>query len=84
MVEVGLQDMETYVSCRQNNVAQYIVTRTIIDLCLAAKRRPGPRGTMWCWEQEGLNLEMMQTASQETDRTEGGEETDGTEIATDD
>ena len=43
MAEVGLQEVETYVSRHQNTVAQYIVTRPIMDLCLAAKRSPGPR-----------------------------------------
>ena len=46
MAEVGLQDMETYVSGSQNTVAQYIATRPIMDLCLAAERRPGPRVEM--------------------------------------
>ena len=41
MEEAGLKEVETYVSCRQNTVAQFIVTRTIMDLCLAAERRPG-------------------------------------------
>ena len=40
MAEAGLQELETYVSCFQNTVAQYIVTRPIMDLCLAAKQRP--------------------------------------------
>ena len=46
MAEVGLQEVETYVSRRQNTVAKYIATRPIIDLCLMAKRRPGPRLAM--------------------------------------
>ena len=41
--ESGLQEMETYVSDHQNTVAQYIATRPIMGLCLAAKQRPGPR-----------------------------------------
>ena len=36
MAEAGLQEMETYVSGLQNTVAQYIATRPIMDLCLAA------------------------------------------------
>ena len=36
MLEAGLQEVETYVSRRQNTVAQFIVTRLIMDLCLAA------------------------------------------------
>ena len=43
MVEVGLQEVETYVACRHNTVAQYIATRTIMDLCMAAEWRPGKR-----------------------------------------
>ena len=51
-----------------------------MDLCLAAKRRPGPR---W-WEQEDLDLEGMQKADREAENLEGKEETDGTETATED
>ena len=47
MVEAGLQEVETYVSCCQNIVAPYIATRYIVDLCLAEKWRPGPRVAMW-------------------------------------
>ena len=46
MAEVGLQEVETYFSCRQNTVEKYIVTRPIMDLCLVANRRPGPRMEM--------------------------------------
>ena len=46
MAGAGLQEVETYVSRRQNTEAQYIVTRPIMDLCLEAKRRPGLRVTM--------------------------------------
>ena len=34
MDEVGLQEVETYVSCRQNTVSQFIDTSPIMDLCL--------------------------------------------------
>ena len=46
MADAGLQEVETYVSCRQNTLGQYIATRPIVDLFLAAKRRPGPRVEM--------------------------------------
>ena len=46
MAEAGFQEMETYLSVGQNTVAQYIATIPIMDLCLAAKRRPGPRVEM--------------------------------------
>ena len=84
MADTGLQEVDTYVSLHQNTVAQYIATRPIMDLCLAAKRRPGPRVAIWWWEQEGLYLEGMRTAEQEAERTGGEEETDGTETDTGD
>ena len=59
IVYVGLQEPETYVYLQQNTVAQCIATKPIMDLCLAAKRRPGPRVAMRWWEQEGLDLEGM-------------------------
>ena len=84
MAEAGLQEVDNYVSCRQNTVAQYIATRPIIDLCLEAKQRPGPRVKIRWWEHEGLDLEGMRTAAREAEQTEGEEDTDGTETATED
>ena len=63
MAEAGFQEVETYVYRRQNTVEKYIATRPIVDLCLAAKQRPGPRVTTLWWEQEGLDLEGMWTAA---------------------
>ena len=63
MEDAGLQKVDTYVSCRQNTLDEYIATMTIIDLCLVEKQRPGPRVTMRWWEQEGLYLEGMQAAA---------------------
>ena len=57
MAEAGLQKLYTYVSLYQNNVAQYIATRPIVDLCLATKRRPGPIVAMPWWEKEVMDLE---------------------------
>ena len=63
MAKAGLQEVETYVSCLQNTVVQYIATKPIMELCLAVKRRPGTRVEMRWWEQEGLDLEGMRTAA---------------------
>ena len=41
MAEEGLQEVEIYVSRRQNTAAQFIATRPIMYLFLAAARRPG-------------------------------------------
>ena len=82
MAEAGFQEVETYISRRQKTVAQYISTKTIMDLCIAEKRRPGPRLAMRWWEQEGMDLEGMRTTASEADYMEGEEYTDGTETAT--
>ena len=85
MDDMGLQEVDTYISFCQNTVVQYISNSPIIDLCLAEKRRLGPIVSMWWWEQEGLDLEGMRIESHEAERTEGDEEeTDGKETTTDD
>ena len=68
MAEPGLQEVETYSSRLHNTVTQFIVTRPIMDLCLAAERRPGSRVAKWWWEQDGLYLEGMRTSDQEAER----------------
>ena len=56
MTEAGLQDMETYLSRQQNTVAQYIATRPIVELRLAAEICPGTRVSKQWWENEGLEF----------------------------
>ena len=84
MAEAGLNEVETYISRRQNTVAQYIATRPIMDLRLAVKCRPGPRVAMRWREQEGMHLERIKIASQEAERMEGEGDTYRTETATED
>ena len=79
MEEEILMEMETYFSRFQNTAAQFIATRTIINLCLAADQRPGSRVVKRCWDQYGLDLKGMQTAAQEAKWTNRGEEMDRTE-----
>ena len=71
MAGVGLLEVETYVSRRQNSVAQFIAARTIRDLCLEAERRLGSRLSKRWWEKDGLELEGIQTVYQEVERKEG-------------
>ena len=59
MVEAGFQEVETYVFLRQNTVAQFIATRTIIDLCLDMEWRPGSRVTNWWWDKYRFDVEGM-------------------------
>ena len=77
MAEAGLQEVETYVYLRQNTVAQYIVTRPIMELCLAENCRLGPRVDMLWWKQEGLDLEGIRMAAREAEQTEGGRKRTG-------
>ena len=58
-------------------------TRPIMDLCLAAERRPGPKISKRWWEQDRLDVNGMRTAAREAERTEGEEEMDGTKTETD-
>ena len=36
---VGMEEVEMYVLCLENNAAQYITAQPIMELCLATKRR---------------------------------------------
>ena len=79
IAEAGLQEVETYVSLRQNTDTQFISNMTIMDLCLAAEQRPGPWVSTRCWEQDGVDVEGMRMADREAGRTEGGEKMYGEE-----
>ena len=83
MADVGLQEVETYVSLHQNTVTKFITIRHIMDLCLAAEQRPGSRVTKQRWDKDGLDVEGMRMAAWEAERMEGGEETDRTNTETD-
>ena len=41
LVIAGLDEIGVYITRSHNTVVQYIVTCTIMELCLAEKRRPG-------------------------------------------
>ena len=65
MAEAGMKEVETYVSCRQNTMAQYIATRPIMDLCMVEKRWPVPRVTMRWWGQKGVDFKGMRATAWE-------------------
>ena len=46
---VRMEEVETYVLCRQNTVAQYISTWMILELYLVAERYPGERFSLRWW-----------------------------------
>ena len=66
--------MEEYVRRRQNMVAQYIATRSLLDLCEGSDRAPGTQVQMWWWEQEGIGLAGEREAAAVVEEEDGGEE----------
>ena len=48
--------MEAYARQRQNMVAHYIATQSLLDLCEGLERDPGAQVGMQWWEQEGIDL----------------------------
>ena len=73
MAEAGFKEIGTYITRRQNMVAQYIATRPIMELCERSAGRPGRRVFRRWWEQDGLYLEggeKREAAAVELDRQE--------------
>ena len=60
----------------KNTIDQYIVTHTILDMCLEAYRKPGEREDKRWWEQGELDLEGAREATQlvEVEERKGGSE----------
>ena len=74
MAEAGFEGIGTYITRRQNMVAQYIATWPIMDLCERSAWRPGARVSWRWWDQDGLNLEGAKK------RAEVAAESDGEEM----
>ena len=80
MEEEGFEEIGTYVTRRQNTVAQYIATRLIMKLCERSAWRPGVWVYRWWWDQDGLDLEgAKERAAAEPDREEAQREEEGLE-----
>ena len=56
MEEAVFKDIGVYILKRQNTVAKYIATQTILDLCEQSVRRPGAWVSWRWWEQEGIDI----------------------------
>ena len=69
--------MEAYVLKRQNKVAQYIVTRPILDLCEETVRNLGTWIKKMWWYQEGLELKGERVDGTAAEEEGGEEETEG-------
>ena len=57
MVEAGFEGIGTYITRRQNIIAQYIATQPIMDLCERSARRLGARVSQSWWYQDVIDLE---------------------------
>ena len=53
---VRLEETGVYIARRQNKVAQYIATHTIMEFCLAVEWNPGLRLSRRWWEQPSLDI----------------------------
>ena len=53
---VCLEEIGVYISHHQNMVVQYIATRPIMDLCLAAEQKLGMRLSRPCQEKPALDI----------------------------
>ena len=58
--------MEEYVRQRQNTVAQYIATRSLLDLCEESERDPGARVRIRWQEQALIDLAGVREAAAAT------------------
>ena len=56
MKALELEEVDKYFLRRHNNVAHYINTKPILDICLEAERRLGGQVSMRWWENAGIYL----------------------------
>ena len=66
---VGLEDIGVYIALLHNTVTQYIANRPIMDLCLAAERKPGMCLSRQWWGQLALDTQRIRAGNVEA---EGG------------
>ena len=64
---MGFTEIRKSIKNRQNTVAQYIVTQTLLDLCGQTTRRGGAVVSMRWWEQKGIDWETAKAWAAETD-----------------
>ena len=80
MKEAGITDVRTSINRRQNTVAQYIATRSLLDLCEGVSQREGARVTLRWWYQTGIDWEKSKAREAETESaSDSGTDTEGEE-----
>ena len=70
----GFLTMVEYIRRRQNMVAQYIATRSLLDLCEGPERAPGAQVWMRCWEHDKIYLAVVREVAATVEEEEEGEE----------
>ena len=73
MKEMGVVGIQTSILQRQNMVAQFIATRTILDLCKQATRQPGARVSRRWWQQTGIDWKGVWEKAVEAEAEPGTE-----------
>ena len=58
MTEVVLEEVDTYILCLHNTIAQYIVTCPILDICIVEEWNPRAWVAQRYWGQGCLDLYM--------------------------
>ena len=76
--DAGIVRARTLVLRRQNTVAQFVATRTILVLCEGTEQRRGTRVPQRWWEQPGIDWRLEQ---EKNERAEAAGETYTTENA---
>ena len=75
MAAVGLKEVDTYVLHLHNNMAQYITTSPILELCLAEEWRPVAHVSQWWQDQYGIDLGIGQARPADWEMEEEKEDT---------
>ena len=76
MREAGFEWIWKAITRRQNTVAQYIVTRPILDLFEQATHRMGARVSRRWWDQEGIDLKAEKERSADSTATDSESESE--------
>ena len=70
LATVGLEEIGVYTSCRKNTVTQYIAGRPIMDLFLAAERKPRMQLSQRWWDYTTIYILRIRAAHAAADMGE--------------
>ena len=70
--EARFETMDTHIRQRHNMVSQYIVTRSLLELCEVTERNQGAQAGMRWWKNAGIDLAGARETTKAT--SEAGED----------